>query len=71
MRWFENHRQEWIAETIRVFGFIQRQHLMRKFSISMPQASADLQQFQRNNPNSITYNTTNKRYEVPKETSNC
>lgn len=62
MRWFENARQEWIAETLRVFGFIQRQHLMRKFGISTPQASADLQRFQRENPNAIRYDASEKRY---------
>lgn len=63
MRWFEQHRQEWIAETLRVFGFIQRQHLMRKFGISMPQASADLQQFAKDNPSAMSYDTSAKRYE--------
>ena len=63
MRWFEQHRQEWIAETLRVFGFIQRQHLMRKFGISMPQASADLQQFSKDHPGAMAYNTNTKRYE--------
>ena len=64
MRWFEQTRQEWIAETLRVFGFIQRQHLMRKFGISMPQASADLQRFQKDNPRAMKYDTIAKRYEV-------
>ena len=62
MRWFEHHRQEWIAETLRVFGFIQRQHLMRKFGLSMPQASADLQKFQRDYPGAIEYDKSSKRY---------
>lgn len=62
MNWFNNHRQEWIAETLRVFGFIQRQHLMRKFGISMPQASADLKAFIQSNPDAIVYDPHNKRY---------
>lgn len=62
MRWFEQHRQEWIAETLRVFGFIQRQHLMKKFGISTPQASADLQLFQKENPGVMEYDTRSKRY---------
>jgi len=53
MRWFEQARQDWIAETLHVFGFIQRHHLMRKFGISMPQASADIQRFQKENPRLI------------------
>lgn len=62
MRWFEQHRQEWIAETLRVFGFIQRKHLMIKFGISEPQASADLQQFQKDNRKAMRYDTSEKRY---------
>ncbi len=62
MRWFEQQRQDWIAETLRVFRFVQRQHLIRKFGISMPQASADLQQFQRNNPDAMEYDASSKRY---------
>lgn len=62
MRWFEQHRQEWIAETLRVFGFINREHLVRKFGISIPQASTDLCTFQRANPGAIRYDLTEKRY---------
>ena len=62
MKWFEKTRQEWIAETLQVFHFIQRQHLMRKFGISMPQASADLQRFLRENPNVMEYDASEKRY---------
>ena len=63
MRWFEQHRQDWIAETLRVFGFINRDHLVRKFEISVPQASKDLATFQRDSPTAMAYNLTTKRYE--------
>lgn len=62
MRWFEQHRQEWIAETLRIFGFIQRQHLIRKFGISEPQASSDFRIFLQNNPDAMVYDKTIKRY---------
>lgn len=62
MRWFEKTRQEWIAETLAVFGFIQRKHLMRKFGISMVQASSDLQQFKANNPGAMRYDVSTKCY---------
>jgi hypothetical protein len=62
--WFVQHRQEWIAETIRIFGFINREHLELKFGISTPQASLDLQFFQEANPGVITYNKSTKRYEA-------
>lgn len=63
-RWFFRHRQEWIAEMIRIFGFINRVHIERKFEVSTPQASADLQAFQQSHPGLIVYNKTSKRYEA-------
>ena len=64
-RWFVRHRQDWIAETLRVFGFINREHLERKFGISTPQASYDLALYMREQPGAITYNKSAKRYEAP------
>ena len=64
MRWFEQHRQDWIEETLEVFGFINREHLMKKFGVSMPQASTDLQTYQRLNPGAMSYNLSTKRYEA-------
>ena len=52
----------WIAETLRVFGFINREHLMRKFRISQPQASIDLSEFMRAHPGAMTYDLSAKRY---------
>ena len=63
MNWYAHHRQEWIAEVLYVYGFINREHLMRKFDVSMPQASMDLRRYMRDNPDSIAYNLTTKRYE--------
>jgi hypothetical protein len=48
--WFVRQRQEWIAETVRIFGFINREHIERKFGVSTPQASIDLAAFQTNHP---------------------
>lgn len=62
MRWFQQHRIEWIAETIRVFGFINRHHLILKFGISTPQASYDLSTFQQLNPGVLVYDKSAKRY---------
>lgn len=62
-RWYALHRQEWIAETVRVFGFINREHIERKFGISTPQASLDLRAFQEKNPATLEYSTATKRYE--------
>lgn len=63
-RWYGNFRQLWIAEMLSIYGFINREHLMRKFGISTPQASLDLRTYQQNNPRQIEYNASAKRYEV-------
>ena len=62
MNWFCERRQEWIAETVRVFGFINREHIVKKFGVSTPQASMDLRTFQSSNPGAITYDKSGKRY---------
>ena len=66
MNWFATVRQEWIAEMLRVYGFINREHLIRKFGISVPQASKDLAAFQRAHPNAIVYNARAKFYQRPR-----
>lgn len=71
--WFFRHRQDWIAESVRIFGFINRMHLERKFEISTQQASIDIKHFMEKNPEVLTYNKSAKRYEgnsplLPEET---
>lgn len=61
-RWYKNHRMEWIAEMLRVYGFINREHIKRKFGLSTPQASKDLNDFQRKNPDAVTYDLHLKRF---------
>jgi hypothetical protein len=62
--WYQDHRMEWIAETLRVFGYINREHIERKFGLSTPQASADLAEFQSRHPKLMMYNKSTKRYEA-------
>jgi len=62
MNWFAQHRQEWIADMLAVYGFINRDHLQRKFRISQPQASADLQAFTRRFPKAMHYDLSRKCY---------
>lgn len=64
MSWYQDHRMEWIAETLRVFGYINREHIERKFGLSTPQASADLSEFQKRFPLAMNYNSSSKRYEA-------
>ena len=63
-RWFENQRHAFIWEMLRIYGFINREHLMKKFGISKPQASKDLQSCQRHSSGSMRYNVSTKRYEA-------
>jgi hypothetical protein len=62
MNWFAQHRQDWILDALRVYGFINREHLQRKFGISTPQASGDLRTFQTLNPNAMRYDSSLKTY---------
>ncbi len=62
-RWFENRRVEFIVDMLHIYGFINREHLMRKFNISRPQASKDLQAYLRNSSGAMFYNLNTKRYE--------
>jgi hypothetical protein len=66
VRWYTQHRQEWIAETLRVFGFINRVHIERKFGLSTPQASKDLQTYLREHPDAVEYNLNAKCYQSKK-----
>jgi len=65
--WAVGQRQIWIAEMIGIYGFINRDHIVRKFGVSVPQASIDLRTFQQEHPNAIFYNAATKRYEPRKE----
>jgi hypothetical protein len=48
------------SETLRVFGFINREH---KVKISTPQGSSDVQLFQRRRSGVIYFSTSAKRYQ--------
>lgn len=66
VRWFEQHRMEWIEETLRIFGSINREHLVRKFGISTQQASGDLNRFMRLHPDAISYDLSAKKFVATK-----
>lgn len=65
--WFGEHRLAWIAETLHVFGFINRRHLERKFGISTAQAAIDFAEFNKRNPTAMTYIPSEKRYVANEE----
>lgn len=62
-RWFIEHRLAWIKESVEIFGQINRDNIVRKFSISTPQASIDLRATLERWPDLMTYNKSTKRYE--------
>lgn len=67
--WFVEQRMNWIAETLRVFGFINRAHIERKFGVSTPQAANDLRLYQERHPDVMTYDKSAKRYVTSKPNS--
>lgn len=64
--WFKRQRMLWVDEMLCVYGFINREHLCKKFGISNPQASIDLKLFVRENSEWVSYNQSTKRYEANK-----
>lgn len=62
MKYFPNERQLWIAESLRVFGFINRGVMRRKYGISAALAKSDLRAFLKANPGRMLYNAKLKVY---------
>lgn len=62
--WFKRHRLEWIRESVLIFGFINREHIEKKFQVSTPQASQDIRDAMAEWPLLMRYNTSAKRYEL-------
>lgn len=61
--WYVEFRQQWIKESVEIFGFINRSHIMHKFGISVQQASFDIREVLLRWPNLMKYNTSTKQYE--------
>lgn len=61
--WFQDYRIAWIKESVEIFGFIQREHIQKKFGVSVPQASADIGDCMEEHPGLMVYNKSAKRYE--------
>lgn len=63
-QWFINHRQQFIADALRIFGQVNRSSLVKQFDISMPQAANDIALFLRRNPEVLVYDGRTKCYVV-------
>jgi len=61
-QWFLRTRIAWIHESIRIFGFINREHIMKKFGIASAQASHDLKLAMKWHPNLMQYDASRKCY---------
>lgn len=62
--YYQMHRIDWIVDTVRIYGFINRKHIQRKFGVSTPQAALDIKRARQAHPNLMAYNTVKKRYEL-------
>jgi hypothetical protein len=61
--WAVMERMRFIERSAYWRGAVNRQDLVRVFGLSMAQASADLQQYQQENPGALVYHMNRKRYE--------
>lgn len=64
INWYVDQRRLWIAESLRVYGYINREHISRKFGTSIVQSSLDLKHFV--NKGIIRYNVQLKHFELVK-----
>lgn len=63
--WYQKKRLKFVADMLRVYGFVNRGHLQRKFHISAHAAATDLAEFARANPGKIVYSNKLKCYTTP------
>jgi len=63
-RWSARERLIHIERTAYWRGWVRRADLCQRFSISLPQASADFAEYMRANPKALQYNGTAKRYDL-------
>ena len=68
-RWFQDRRQEFIFATLKQFGQVRRQDIMREFDVSLLLASADIQGFLAHNPAFVRYDVSAKAYVIVEEPS--
>ncbi|WP_195819782.1 hypothetical protein [Roseobacter sp. MH60115] len=62
MNWYGEQRQNWIKEMLRIYGFINRAHIVEKFGCSAQLAGHDLTAFQAANADWVQYNPRRRAY---------
>jgi hypothetical protein len=61
-RWQVRQRMNFIKEHVIQHGMINRADIMKAFEVSMPQASTDIKNFIRVNPDFLIYDLSKKTY---------
>lgn len=70
MRYFERLRIGWIIETVEIFGFINRGHVVKKFGVTEQVVSSDFKNVQKLHPHLMRYDTSAKCYFLQKDEAN-
>lgn len=60
MNWAARQRQDWIAETLRVFGFINACHIERKFDMHRLSCHKDIALYIKRHPGALEYHENYK-----------
>ncbi len=64
LSWAQEQRLDFIEEMVRLYGFINRAHLVKKFRISTAQAAGDFRLFLKLNHGFIVYDKQAKHYRL-------
>ena len=70
-KYFINLQLEWMHESLRVYGYINRSHLMTKYGQSNANSALDLKAFHERYPGFCKYNTVTMRYELCADARGC
>lgn len=62
LTWAQEQRVNWIAEMLDIYGFINREHIMKKFRVSAPQAASDIGLYRKSYPGDSIYDSSAKKY---------
>lgn len=65
-KWFQDRRQEFIYATLKQFGQINRDDLVREFDITSVLASNDIKKFLATDPPLVRYDVSAKTYVLEK-----
>jgi hypothetical protein len=63
MNWYQERRLDWIEDRLLSAGTLQRSDIMTYFGVSLPQASKDIQAYQRLNK-ALVYDKSAKVYRL-------